>query len=87
MVNISICEGNPGCIAFVRQAYSLSPFEAEKAFQRMDNNEIHGDKLYMLWNDCCDRDTEKAIKIMLFNTIENIKEHINYEHGRGIKYE
>lgn len=87
MVNISICKGNPGCVTFVMQAYSLSPFKAEKAFQRMDDNEIRGDKLYMIWNDCCDRDTEKAIKIMLEKPIEDIIAHINYEHGRGIMYQ
>lgn len=87
MVSFDICEGNAGCFTFVMSAYDVDLFRAEKAFQRMQDNNITGCKLYMLWNDCCDRNTEKALNIMLNNTIEDILAHINYEKGRGIKYE
>lgn len=30
---------------------------------------------------------EKAVNIMLTHSIEDIIEHINYEHGRGIPYQ
>ncbi len=87
MVDVGICSGNPGAITFVMAAYKIDPFKAEQAFQKMQDNKITGDKLYMLWNDCCDRDTEKAIKIMLKKPIEDIIAHINYERGRGIMYQ
>ena len=86
MVTFDICEGNIGALTFLMEAYDIDMFGAETAFQRMQNNNITGSKLYMLWNDCCDRDTEKALKIMKDNTIQDIVEHINYESGRGIKY-
>ena len=38
-------------------------------------------------DDCCNRDTDKAVNIMLTHSIEDIVEHINYEHGRGIPYQ
>ena len=86
MVTFDICEGNIGALTFLMEAYDIDMFGAETAFQRMQNNNITGSKLYMLWNDCCDRDTEKALKIMKDNTIQDIVEYINYESGRGIKY-
>lgn len=81
-----ICEGNPGALAFLMEAYKMDSIGAEKAFRCMYNNNITGDKLYMLWNDCCDRDTKKTIQIMRNHTIDDIIRHINYENGRGIKY-
>lgn len=86
MVSFDICEGNPGALTFLVDAYSIDIGGAERAFQRMQDNNITGDKLYMLWNDCCDRDTKKAIQVMTDHTIEDILQHINYENGRGIRY-
>ena len=87
LVSFDICNGNIGALTFLMEAYEIDLFGAEKAFQRMQDNNITGSKLYMLWNDCCDRDTKKALQIMKNNTIQDIDEHINYENGRGIKYE
>lgn len=86
MVSFAILEGNPGATAFMAEAYNKFLFKAERAFQRMQDANITGAKLYMLWNDCCDRDTEKAINIMIDNDIDDIVSHINYENGRGIPY-
>lgn len=88
MVRFDICENNPGALTFIMDAYMNGhPGLAERAFQRMQDNGIRGDKLYMLWNDCCDRLTYKAIRIMVTHPIEDIIRHINYEQGRGIPYE
>ena len=84
MISWDICERNMGCINFVMEAYDMNPFVAEHCFQKMQDNGITGEKLYMLWNDCCDRDTNKALAVMDKCSIEFIKEHINYERGRGI---
>lgn len=86
MVTFEVCNGNPGALTFIMEAYDKNMFKAERAFQRMQDNNITGAKLYMLWNDCCGRNTEKAMQIMLENTIQDIVEHINYVNGRGIKY-
>lgn len=84
MVNFDICAGNPGAFGFVMQAYEIDMFRAERAFQRMKDNGITGSRLYMLWNDCCDRDTRKALAVMAKMAVEEIVRHINYEGGRGI---
>lgn len=86
MVTFDICEGNPGCIQFIADAYAKDMIGAENAFNRMQLNFITGAKLYMLWNDCLERNTDDALIVMKTDTIESISEHINYEHGRGIPY-
>ena len=86
MVSIDLFEGNPGAIQFCVEAYDTDMLAAENGFQRMERHHIRGSKLYMLWNDCCNRDTARAIEIMNKNSIDDIKMHINFEQGRGIAY-
>ena len=66
------------------EAYDLNPFYAEAAFRRMQDNGITGSRLYMLWNDCCERNTAKAMAVMRRFEIDRIVRYINYEGGRGI---
>lgn len=86
LVDFKICEGNPGALTFMINAYGMAPIHAELGFQRMRDNGITGSKLYMLWNDCCERNTAMALKAMNEHSIEDIIEHINYEGGRGIPF-
>ena len=87
MVSFNITEGNPGALTFLMAAYDASPFEAEYCFQRMQDAGITGSRLYMLWNDCCNRNTEFAMEIMKNRDIENICRHIDGGKGCGIKFE
>lgn len=87
LVSFDLCEGNPGALTFMMEAYDFSPLQAEVGFQRMASNGITGSKLYMLWNDCCDRNIDLAIKVMCNKSIEDIIKYINYENGYGIKVE
>lgn len=84
MVSFNICEGNPGALMFLMDAYQKHMFQAERAFQRMQDNGITGCQLYMFWNDCCSRDTGKAVNLMLEWPVDKIVQHINLEGGRGI---
>ncbi len=84
MVSFDICEGNPGAFMFLMDAYKKYMFRAERAFQRMQDAGITGCHLYMFWNDCCNRDTGKAINLMIEWPIEKIVQHINYKGGCGI---
>ena len=90
MVGFDICKGNPGATAFLAQAYrpekSMQQLaQVERAFQRMQDNNIVGEDLYRLWNDCLDRNTDKAIGIMLMESIDTIKEHLP-QNARGIPF-
>ena len=88
MVAFTLCEGNTGALAFMMEAYMEHDlFRAERGFQRMQDNGISGSRLYMLWNDCCDKDTKKAVDIMCEYSIGDIIQHINYSGGRGIPFD
>ena len=88
LVSFDLCEGNPGALSFMMEAYmEHNPFLAERGFERMRDSGITGTRLYMFWNDCCNRNTELAVKIMCEHEIEDITRHINYQYGRGIAYE
>ena len=84
MVSFNITEGNPGCLQFLIDAYDKYMFFAERGFQRMQDAGVKGSRLYMLWNDCCDRDTSKALYIMLNRDVDDIIHHIDGGSGRGI---
>lgn len=81
-----MANGNPGAITFLAEAYRLDPFGAEDAMQRMRDLKIVGDKLYMLWSDCCNRDTELTLKMMQKLPDDQIIYYLNYENGRGLKF-
>ena len=87
LILIMMSDGNPGCMAAVSELLALDAERGLEACNRMLRANITGAKLYMLWNDCCDRDTAKTLDIMLTHDISDIKEHINYEGGRGIPYD
>lgn len=87
LVSFDICEGNPGALTFLMEAYQIHPFRAEVAFKRMQDAGITGSRLYMLWNDCCGRDTESAVEIMKSKEINFILHHIDGDCGRGIPFE
>ncbi len=85
-------ENNPGAIAFIHDAISISKTPAEKqvvmcCFAKMLKNEITGSQLYMLWNDCCERDTQFAIRIMQTAPVEEIRAHIAPFRGFPFKKE
>ena len=86
MVTFDICKGNPGALSFIMSAYEMDLFKAERAFQKLQNAGITGDKMYMLWNDCCERDTERTVDMILDNSVEVLNYYINYENGRGLNY-
>lgn len=80
------CGGNIGALSFFFDAIDNDHQKALSGFKRMYDNGITNEKLYMLWNDCCRKDTARAIYIMLHDNVESIHRHINYENGRGIPY-
>lgn len=84
MVTFEICDGNPGALQFLMNAYDLNMFQAEQGFQKMQQAGITGSRLYMLWNDCCNRDTAAAVLAMNVLNVESIVKYINYEGGRSI---
>ncbi len=87
MVTFDICKGNPGALTFLIEAYKIHMGKAEMAFQKLQNADITGAKIYMLWNDCCERNVEKTIDMILKEDIDTISHYLNYENGRGLIYD
>ncbi len=87
MTPFDIAEGNPGAMTFMLSAYNSYPDLANLALFRMKCNKITGSALYMLWNDCCDRDTKMAVEAALYCPLVFLKDHINKRGGRGIRIE
>lgn len=78
--------GNLGALNFAMEAYALNARRAEEGFLKMLTIGVVGDKLYMLWHDCCECDTVLAMAVMNELPEEEILRHINYEQGRGIPF-
>lgn len=81
-------EGNPGCLTFLMEALSkTNQFRFVEMVLRLDKAELYGSHIYMLWNDCCDRDLDKTIGMI--TDIENDDELRSYvvDRGYGKKYE
>ena len=85
MTPFDLAEGNPGAMTFMLIAYNSYPILADKAFRRMESYRITGCELYMLWNDCCDKDTKMALEAALCCEIGFLKDHINKRGGRGLR--
>lgn len=71
-----LAQGNPGAMAFTMELLTngddASRDMAITALKRMDAIGIRGSKLYMLWNDCCGRDSEKAVIEMLNRSTQDL---------------
>lgn len=82
---IRLAGENPGALAFIMEAGKMFDERADKGFKRMQAHNITGSKLYILWNDCCARNTEKAIRVMFEEDIDVIIKHVTHA-GRGIPF-
>jgi len=81
-------EGNPGCITFLMEVMkNVDQFRFIEMVLRLDKAELYGSHIYMLWNDCCDRDLDKTIEMI--TNIKNDDELRSYviDRGYGKKYE
>lgn len=87
MVSTEICNYHPGALTFMMAAYHEYLPEADLAFQRMLDNGIVGDQLYILWYECCNKNTYATLQVMINNDIDDIKRHINYNRMNCIKYD
>lgn len=73
-----LSEGNPGAINFLFEIIKHqgnNPIESFGEFLTIDSMHLYGSHLYMLWNDCCNRDVEKSLKIIKGYRLGNIKDN------------
>lgn len=61
---INFAGGNPGAIKMLFELQNTVEDKTAIYLITLDKMELYEDKLYMLWNDCCNRDISKVIKIL-----------------------
>lgn len=84
-----ISEGNPGCMAFLQELIGIGEY---RLFAPLVDIGLKGSRAYQLWNDCCDRDTEKAAEILRLYldrkiSAEEIHEHTDLPRGTAFDLE
>ena len=57
-------EGNPGAMAFVMEVITSVEMGLIKIILPCDTIGLYGSKLYMLWNDCCNRNINEVIRVI-----------------------
>lgn len=64
---IKLSEGNPGAITVlfeIMKCKDNDPIEYLGIFLTIDTMELYGSHLYMLWNDCCDRNIKQTLDVI-----------------------
>lgn len=61
VIGNKMAEGNPGALEFVAIMLRNSKIHELIA---CDNLGLYGGKLYMFWNDCCQRDFDKVCRVL-----------------------
>lgn len=79
--------GNPGCISFLMGVLNNSNEDFFYCCLKLDSMEMYGSEIYQLWNDCCDRDTDKTIQIIRTYSNKEIISHVRNGKARADKFE
>lgn len=83
-------EGNPGCMQFLAELMRTEG--GQEAMLALAEYGILGSRAYQLWNDCCGRDTKKAVEILSLAkekkiTHEELCDHIDLPYGKPFDIE
>ena len=84
-----LADGNIGAVAFISDVLDRCVKEKDEiaalALTRAKAFNIVGTKLYLLWNDCCDKDTDKAIRVLAENSKDDIMDHLTFDERCNVK--
>ena len=61
-----LSRGNPGALSCLTDLYHRhphQPFEVEQVLIMFDDLGLYREKLYRLWNDCLNRNTDRLIRL------------------------
>ena len=65
-------DGNPGAIKVLFELMKQAEDKIGLLLITLDKMQLYGSHIYMLWNDCCDRNINKVIKILELYELEII---------------
>lgn len=82
-VAIKMAKGNIGALDILVALFAQNQLET---ILELDKAGIYGERLYKLWNDCCNRNYKVLIRVMhLYRcgelSLENINAHIDLPYG------
>ncbi len=60
---VKMGEGNPGAMMACMELFKMGS-SGVVTILNLDDIGLYGEKLYMLWSDCCGRDAEKVVKVV-----------------------
>ena len=91
---VKMSEGNPGALTCLMSIMDKKDWfggaNSLVYILTFDTLGLYGSELYMLWNDCCDRNLEK-LELVLRNyqmgKLSNTEIHKNLSQGRGTPFE
>ena len=83
---VAYAGGNPGALTFLIELIKIKDNDFFVDFMTIDKMELYEDKLYMLWNDCCNRDMQKVISIFRLYRKGKIKQTDIEERIKNIGY-
>jgi hypothetical protein len=93
-VMVKMSEGNPGALTCLMGMMQKSDWyggmDSLAAILSFDTIGLYGSNLYMLWNDCCDRDLTKLELVLRNWQMGNLSAeeiHKNISQGRGTPFE
>ena len=89
-----LCQGNPGALACLTELYhrhAADPFRVEQVLIMFDDLGLRGSRLYVLWNDGLDRNTDRLMILATMRysgevTDEWIMKHLEGVRGTPIEY-
>lgn len=86
---VKMADGNIGALSMIMDIMENHVARGLVALQRMEMLDIKGEKLYLIWNDCCFRDLNKTLDVMLERSKAEILDHIDMQKnwGRGKPFE
>lgn len=82
----SFAGGNSGALIFLFELLNADEVNFVVDLMTIDNMEIYEDKLYMLWNDCCNRNIKKVKKIFFLYRIGKITQIDIEERIKNVGY-
>lgn len=87
-IMVKMSEGNPGALTCLMEMIKKKDWYIIMILH-LDTLELYGSKLYMLWNDCCDRDLVKMELVLRNNQMGKLSKediHRNLDSGRGTPF-
>lgn len=82
---MKMSDGNPGCLTFLMELAHKDSMLLCSVALKLDSAELYGSEVYMLWNDCCDRDIDKTVRMIKKLDYKTLRSYV-VDRGYGAKY-